>query len=55
MHVIFEVLNNQHKNILHTIEKSKNTFQFLDVVVQISNKGAKTYGSGENQQMLIYS
>ena len=34
-----EVLNNQHQNILCTIEKSKSTLQFLDVIVQINNEG----------------
>ena len=38
-----EVLNNQHKNISYTIEKSKNTLQFLEVVVQINDKDVITW------------
>ena len=38
-----EVLNNQHKNISYTIEKSKNTLQVLDVAVQINDKGEDTW------------
>ena len=38
-----EVLNNQHENILYTIEKSKNALQFLDVAVQINDKGVDTW------------
>ena len=36
---VLEVLNNQHENILYTNEKSKNNLQFLDVAVQINDKG----------------
>ena len=39
-----EVLNNQHENISYAIEKSKNTLQFLDVAVQINDKGAAYVG-----------
>ena len=49
-----EVLNTQHKNISYKIEKSTNTMQFLDVVVQINDKNADTL-SGENQPILVYS
>ena len=38
-----EVLNNQHKNILYTFEKSIDTLQFLCVVVQINDKGVDTW------------
>ena len=38
-----EVLNNQHENISYTIEKSKNDLQFLNVVVQINDKGVDTW------------
>ena len=38
-----EVLNNQHKNISYTFEKSIDTLQFLCVVVQINNQGADTW------------
>ena len=38
-----EVLNNQHENISCTIEKSKNTLQFLDVAVQINDKGVDAW------------
>ena len=37
-----EVLNNEHDNLLYTIEKSKNTLQFLDVAVQINDEGEDT-------------
>ena len=37
------VLNNQHENISFTIEKSKSTLQFLDVAVQINDKGVDTW------------
>ena len=37
MHVIFGDL--KHKSILYTIEKSKNTLQFIDVDIQISDNG----------------
>ena len=34
-----EISNNQYKNISNTFEKSKHTLQFLEMVVQINNKG----------------
>ena len=37
-----EVLNTQHKDISYKIEKSTNTMQFLDVVVQINDQNADT-------------
>ena len=43
-----EVLNDQHKNISYTIEKSKNTLQVLYVVVQVNDKSIETW-SGENR------
>ena len=43
MHVIFGGLNNQRANISYTIDKSKNTKQFLNVVVQINDKGVDTW------------
>ena len=33
-----EILSNQHKNISYTIEKSKNSLQFLNVAVQINDE-----------------
>ena len=38
-----EVLKNQHENISYTIEKSKKALQFLDVAVQIHDKGVDTW------------
>ena len=50
-----EVLNNQHRNISYTIEKSEYTLQFLGVVVQINDKGVEIHGCGENQPILACS
>ena len=36
-----EISNNQHKIISYAMEKSKNILQFLNVVVQINDKGAE--------------
>ena len=38
-----EILNNQHTNISRTIEKSKNTLQFLDMVIQINHNRSLGY------------
>ena len=41
--LFLKVFNNQHKSISYTDEKSKNTLQFLYVVVQINDKGVDTW------------
>ena len=40
--LFLEVLNNQHENVSYTIEKSKNTLQFLDIAIQINDKDVDT-------------
>ena len=37
------ILNSQHDNFKFTIEKSKNTLQFLDVDIKISKNTDDTY------------
>ena len=41
--LVLKALNNQHQNISCLIEKSRSTLQFLNIIVQINDKGVDTW------------